>query len=104
MKDFSEKAYKLLGKVPKSKVTTYKELANALNTTAYRAIGQAMRCNPYAPRIPCHRVVLSSGKIGGFQGEISGTKINRKKQMLEKEGIEFEGNKIKNFEKVFFRF
>ena len=61
--DFNEKVYSLLRKVPKGKVTTYKELAEKLNTKAYRAVGQAMKCNPYAPEVPCHRVVSSSGKI-----------------------------------------
>ena len=52
MKSFSEKAYDLLRKVPKGRVTTYKELAHALGTEAYRGVGQAMRTNPYAPEVP----------------------------------------------------
>ncbi|MBI3026936.1 MGMT family protein, partial [Candidatus Woesearchaeota archaeon] len=49
---FNEKIYELLKKVPKGKVTTYKELAHSAGTRAYRAVGQAMRCNPYAPIVP----------------------------------------------------
>ena len=67
---FNERTYDLLKKVPKGKVTTYKALAEKLGTKAYRAVGQAMRCNPYAPKVPCHRVVKSDGSIGGFQGSI----------------------------------
>ena len=52
MKSFAEKAYELLRKVPKGRVTTYKEIAIALDTKAYRGVGQAMRTNPYAPEVP----------------------------------------------------
>ena len=98
MSKFGDKVYELLRQVPKGKVTTYKELANALNTSAYRAIGQIMRTNPDAPHTPCHRCVSSNGTIGGFNGTTSGPDIDRKISMLESEGIEFEGNKIKDFE------
>lgn len=51
MKDsFSECCYNLLKKVPKGKVTTYKELARALKSKAYRAVGNAMNKNPYAQK------------------------------------------------------
>ncbi len=52
MKTFADKAYDLLRKVPKGRVTTYKEIAHALETRAYRGVGQAMRRNPYAPVVP----------------------------------------------------
>ena len=52
MKTFADQAYELLKKVPKGRVTTYKEIAHALNTKAYRGVGQAMRKNPYAPEVP----------------------------------------------------
>jgi O6-methylguanine-DNA--protein-cysteine methyltransferase len=52
MKTFADKAYDLLRKVPKGRVTTYKEIAHALETKAYRGVGQAMRRNPYAPEVP----------------------------------------------------
>jgi len=102
MKSFSEKAYELLRKVPKGKVTTYKELAHALNTSAYRAVGLAMRNNPYAPEVPCHRVIASDGKMGGFNGSRTGMSIDRKKELLRKEGIEIEGNKVKDFDRILF--
>jgi methylated-DNA-[protein]-cysteine S-methyltransferase len=104
MTTFAEKIYSLLRKVPKGKVTTYKELANALHTKAYRAVGQAMKNNPYAPKVPCHRVVASNGTIGGFKGKKSGKEIKEKIEMLKKEGIVFEHNKVKEFEKIFYRF
>ena len=52
MKSFSDKVYDLLRKVPKGRVTTYKEIAHALGTKAYRGVGQAMKRNPYAPEVP----------------------------------------------------
>ena len=52
MKAFAEKAYDLLRQVPQGRVTTYKEIAHALGTKAYRGVGQAMRRNPYAPEVP----------------------------------------------------
>ena len=95
-KSFSEKCYVLLKKVPRGKITTYKEIAGALKTKAYRAVGNAMNKNPYAPEVPCHRVVKSNGEIGGFA---SGTK--RKTEMLKKEGIKIKNNKIENMEEYF---
>ena len=104
MKTFAEEAYNLLRKVPEGRVTTYKEIAHALGTKAYRGIGQAMKRNPYAPEVPWHRVVATSGRIGGFQGKTSGASIKKKIQMLKAEGIEINSGKIKNFEKILFRF
>lgn len=106
IKSFNEKIYDFLKKVPKGKVTTYKALAQALDTKAYRAVGQAMRCNPYAPQVPCHRVVKSNGNIGGFSGSMnpSSKEVKRKIKMLRKEGIEVKDSKIVKFEKVLFNF
>jgi len=95
---FNERCYALLRKVPKGKVTTYKALAEALGTRAYRAVGQAMNRNPYAPKVPCHRVVSADGSIGGFA---HGTK--RKIEMLKREGVEVKNNRIVDFKNVVFR-
>ena len=88
-KSFNENCYKLLRKVPKGKVTTYKAIAEKLNTKAYRAVGNAMNKNPYAPKVPCHRVINSNGELGGFA---SG--IKNKIKLLKEEGIKIENNKI----------
>ncbi|MCA9497370.1 MAG: MGMT family protein, partial [Nanoarchaeota archaeon] len=78
-KSFNEKCYEILKRVPKGKVTTYGLIARELNCKAYRAVGNAMNKNPYAPEVPCHRVVKSNGEIGGFAfGE------KKKRKMLEK--------------------
>ena len=52
MKTFADKAYDLLKKVPNGRVTTYTAIAHALETRAYRGVGQARRRNPYAPEVP----------------------------------------------------
>ena len=103
---FNQEIYKLLKKVPKGKITTYKMLAEALGTKAYRAVGQAMRCNPHAPIVPCHRVVKSDGSIGGFSGSTNpnGKEIKRKINMLRKEGVKVDYNRIVDFEKILFEF
>jgi len=104
MPAFYQKVYRLLKKVPAGKVTTYKALAHTLGIRAYQAIGQAMRNNPYAPRIPCHRVIKSDGTLGGFMGKTRGPAIEKKKKMLEKEGIKFAGDKVQNFPKTLHKF
>lgn len=102
---FSTKCYKLLKKVPKGKVTTYREIAHALGTRAYRAVGNAMNKNPHdTSEICCHRVVNSNGDLGGFAWDIE-VKISR----LKSEGIEvFSGKngklKIKDFKEKFKKF
>ena len=97
--DFQEKVYSKLRKVPKGRVTTYKSLGNSLGIKAYQAIGQALRNNPYAPQVPCHRVVSSDGSIGGFNGKTTGPEIQRKIKILESEGIFVKNNKVKEFNK-----
>ena len=99
---FAEQVYKQLIKVPKGKVTTYKLLAEKLGTKAYRAVGTALKNNPYAPEVPCHRVVRSDGNVGGFMGKTSGEEILKKIRMLRSEGIEVINSSIVNFEKVLF--
>jgi len=100
----AEKTYTLLAKVPRGRVTTYKELAMALGTRGYRAIGQIVRNNPYAPRVPCHRVVASDGTIGGFMGHSRGEAIQKKIAMLASEGVHVTGKRINEFPKKLFHF
>jgi methylated-DNA-[protein]-cysteine S-methyltransferase len=104
MTPMAQKTYELLKKVPRGRVTTYKALANALGTRGYRTIGQILRNNPYAPEVPCHRVVASDGTIGGFMGKTSGIMIKKKMELLQKEGIHFSERQVLDFKKVFFRF
>lgn len=96
--EFSERCYKLLRKVPKGKITTYKALANALKCKAYRAVGNAMNKNPYT-YVSCHRVVKSNGEVGGFA---QGTK--KKIALLKKEGIKIKNGKIQNMKMFLYKF
>jgi methylated-DNA-[protein]-cysteine S-methyltransferase len=90
--------------IPRGKVTTYRFIAKKLKTNAYRAVGNACRNNPYAPRVPCHRVVKSDGTIGGFAGKTSGKTVQKKVELLRREGVQVKDGKIVNFEKVLFEF
>lgn len=100
MNDLEKRVYRNLLKVPKGKVTTYGELARAAGiANGQRAIGRIMNKNPFPVIIPCHRVVKSDGKIGGyFYGE------DVKSKMLSTEGVLIKNGKIQNWEKSVFRF
>ena len=100
----SETIYKKLLLVPKGKVTTYKCLAIACGTKAFRLVGQILSKNPYAPIVPCHRVVKSDGKVGGFCGEIEGEKVNEKAKLLSDEGVEIKDGKVVDYENKLFDF
>ena len=95
--NFNQRVWKLCKKIPKGKVSTYKEIAEAMDIKAYRAVGNALNRNPYAPVVPCHRVVNSDGRVGGFA---RGTAA--KVKLLKKEGIEIKNNKI-DLKKYLFR-
>ncbi len=75
----------LTSRVPKGRVTSYAALAKALNSSA-RAVGGAMRRNPFAPAVPCHRVVCADGSLGGFSGRMDNP---RKEALLREEGVTF---------------
>ncbi|HOR52681.1 MAG TPA: MGMT family protein [Candidatus Pacearchaeota archaeon] len=98
-KSFNEKCYSILVKVPKGKVTTYKEIARKLNSKAYRAVGNAMNKNPYAPKVPCHRVVKSNGEVGGFAFG-----VKKKIEMLKKEGVYIDKNNKIDLKEYLFKF
>ena len=83
--DFKIKVWKFLKKIKKGDVKTYKEVAIAINRPkAARAVANACAKNPYAPTVPCHRVIRSDGTLGGFSSP-GGTKT--KKKMLKREGF-----------------
>ena len=66
-KNFYEKCYELVKLVPEGKVTTYGEIARALDSKAVRAVGTAIGKNPIAYLIPCHRVIRKEGKLGHYR-------------------------------------
>ena len=93
MKSFDEKVWNLIKRIPKGKVTTYKEIGEYMNTKAYRAVGQALKRNPHAPKTPCHRVVCSDGSLGGYGGR-SKMGMEKKSKLLRSEGVNIEKGKI----------
>ena len=78
---FKEKIYRVVKKIPKGKVLTYKEVAKRVGKPkAYRAVGNILNKNT-DPKVPCHRVIRSDGKIGGYR---DGNRVKQK--ILKKEG------------------
>ncbi len=94
-----KKLQKLLLKIPKSKVTTYKELAHAMNINGYRYIGKLLNKNPEPDRYPCYKVVMSNGDLGGFAHGCK-DKIRR----LKEDGVEIRNGKVVDFAKRFYKF
>ncbi len=85
MKTFTEKVYNVVKKIPEGKVLTYKEVAKrARNSGAFRAVGNILNKN-YDPKIPCHRVIRSDGKLGWYN---RGAK--KKREMLISDGYIFK--------------
>jgi len=98
--NIEQKIYKKLLEVPKGQITTYGELAKAVGLkNGQRVVGKIMNKNPYPVIIPCHRVVMSTGKIGGYAfGE------NIKIKLLNDEGIQIKNGKIMDLENRVYRF
>jgi methylated-DNA-[protein]-cysteine S-methyltransferase len=86
---FHQRVWALTSRIPQGKVVTYADLARALGTTAYRAVGNAMNKNPYAPVVPCHRVVASDGLLHGYAGG-----LKKKKSLLLAEGVPMRRDKV----------
>ena len=83
--DFQIKVWNAISKIPKGKVKTYKELARLIRKPkASRAVANACGKNPFHIKIPCHRVIRSDGRLGGYSGK-GGIKTKRK--LLRSEGI-----------------
>ncbi len=92
--------YGLVQQIPRGRISTYGALARALgDIKAARACGVMLSQNPDPPKIPCHRVVMSDGTLGGFTHPLG---VKRKIELLRMEGIEIENGKIADFEYVFF--
>jgi methylated-DNA-[protein]-cysteine S-methyltransferase len=79
---FSQKVWAETARIPAGRVATYADLARRLGTSGYRAVGNALHRNPFAPRVPCHRVVGSDGSLTGYAGGLAA-----KQRLLESEGV-----------------
>ncbi len=91
---FQRRVYDALCRVPRGRVTTYRLLAAAIGCRSSRAVGQALKRNPDAPRIPCHRVIASDLTLGGFMGRTRGPALRRKQALLAAEGVRFRDGRL----------
>jgi methylated-DNA-[protein]-cysteine S-methyltransferase len=81
--DFYQKVWLGCSRIPRGKTVTYSQLAAAIgHPGAQRAVGRALAKNPFAPTVPCHRVVAANGKIGGYSGPGG---IKAKSRLLKRE-------------------
>ncbi len=100
--DFQRRVYLELLNVPRGTTITYGELARRIGCRSAQAVGQALRVNPFAPDVPCHRVLAACtkksapksadgktfiGPIGGFHGQRTGPEIEKKLRLLREEGM-----------------
>ncbi|CAG8001935.1 unnamed protein product [Penicillium olsonii] len=97
---YRRRVYRVLLSVPAGRWTTYSAMATYLGSSA-RAVGNAMRSNPFAPEVPCHRVLAADGTLGGYKGEwkVDGHKAGggfceEKRLRLEEEGVIFVDGKV----------
>lgn len=101
--------YDFILKIPCGNVSTYKHICDALGEGSPRSVGSALRNNPFAPFVPCHRVIASNFCLGGFMGEwgtekASGSRCGQKLEMLSDEGLEFTSDgKLRNPERFIWR-
>jgi methylated-DNA-[protein]-cysteine S-methyltransferase len=92
--EFQMAVYAAARRIPRGRVTTYGLLAARIGCASPRAVGQALKRNPFAPRVPCHRVIASDLRVGGFQGRRGGRAVRRKLALLEGEGVRFVNGRL----------
>lgn len=80
---FQRRVWTLTARIPRGEVRTYGWMAKRLGSSP-RAVGQALKANPFAPKVPCHRVVAAGGKLGGYGGVWNS---RRKARLLAREGV-----------------
>jgi methylated-DNA-[protein]-cysteine S-methyltransferase len=110
---FQQRVYAATRKIPRGRVTTYKLLAQHIGCGSCRAVGQALKRNPYpfsavtllrrvnVPQVPCHRVIASDGTLGGFQGRRAGASLTRKARLLAAEGVCFKAGQLAEPKRLF---
>jgi len=87
---FQRRVYDVVSAIPPGRVATYGGVARAVGCRCCRAVGQALRRNPFAPRVPCHRVIAGDFTLGGFNGHRDGAELARKRRLLAEEGVRFD--------------
>jgi methylated-DNA-[protein]-cysteine S-methyltransferase len=87
---FQQSVWRAICTIPAGKVMTYGGVARMVGKPrAGRAVGMALNRNPYAPEVPCHRVVGTNRSLTGYAGGLA-----KKRVLLEKEGVRFEGDRV----------
>lgn len=80
---FQRLVYRVVARIPKGSTLTYAQVAQAIGRPkAVRAVGNALNKNPFAPQVPCHRVIRSDGTLGGFAHGPAA-----KRRLLKREGV-----------------
>ena len=78
---FEQQVYRVIAKIPRGQTRSYQWVAQRIGRpNAVRAVGNALHKNPFAPRIPCHRVIRSDGSLGDFAGGVA-----KKRRLLARE-------------------
>ncbi|MFT5882334.1 MAG: methylated-DNA-[protein]-cysteine S-methyltransferase [Crocinitomicaceae bacterium] len=89
---FEQRIYEAVSTIPNGRVTTYKSLAKRVGCGSSQAVGQTLKRNPFAPEIPCHRVISSQLKLAGYTGKVVGEDVKLKREFLAAEGVEFDSS------------
>lgn len=98
---FQERVLAAVSMIPRGRVMTYAGLAQAIGCGSPRAVGQALKRNPYAPRVPCHRVIAADLGPGGFQGAARGRPVAAKLALLAGEGVTFLSGRLADADRVY---
>lgn len=85
--EFQRRVYLELLNVPRGETISYGELARRIGCRSAQAVGQALRRNPFAPEVPCHRVIAKDGSLCGFGGQRSGENLEKKKRLLDEDRV-----------------
>lgn len=88
--NFERRVYGAIKAIPRGRVVTYNSLAGHLKCGSALAVGQALKRNPFAPVVPCHRVIRTDGFVGGYFGQSTGVRVERKRGILAEEGVFFD--------------
>jgi len=98
--DFDRQVYAVIRQVPRGRLATYGQVARVLGRPgAARAVGNALHKNPWAPDIPCHRIIKANGDIGGY---VQGRQV--KTSLLASEGINIKDGQVINFNRYLIHF
>jgi len=97
---FQRKVYDAVAAIPRGRVATYKQVAAGIGCASCRAVGQALKGNPFAPAVPCHRVIASDLTLGGFRGKASGRAVAAKQDLLRREGVTFAAGRLLDERKI----